>query len=66
MQKEDTENRDKELMKRLKMQNAPLIVAINKIDIIEKDRLLSLMADIAAEGVEEIIPICAKDGDGVF
>ena len=58
-------NRDKNLLKRLNNNKFPLVVVINKIDLIEKERLLEIIAEIANEGIDEIIPISAKSGDGV-
>ena len=54
------------LLERIKGSNCPAVLAINKIDTVEKDKLLEVIdvyskaADFAA-----IIPICAKNGDGV-
>jgi len=54
------------LLERIKGSNCPAVLAINKIDTVEKDKLLEVIdvyskaADFAA-----IIPICAKSGDGV-
>lgn len=58
-------NRDKGLLKRLNNNKFPLVVVINKIDLIEKDRLLEIISEIAQEGIDEIIPISAKNGDGI-
>ncbi len=44
----------------------PAILAINKIDTVEKDKLLEVIAAYSAAGkFEAIIPISAKTGDGV-
>ena len=54
------------LLEQIKNHKCPVILAINKIDTVEKEKLLevievySKMADFVA-----IIPICAKTGDGV-
>ncbi|MBQ7817414.1 MAG: GTPase Era [Oscillospiraceae bacterium] len=54
------------LLERIKGSNCPAVLAINKIDTVEKEKLLEVIdvyskaADLAA-----IIPICAKSGDGV-
>ena len=54
------------LIEQLKAKNCPTVLAINKIDTVEKDKLLEVIAvysqhtDFAA-----IIPISAKTGDGV-
>jgi GTPase len=44
----------------------PAILALNKIDLVAKERLLPMIADFAARyGFREIVPISAKTGDGV-
>ncbi len=43
---------------------APKIVLLNKIDLVAKPRLLPLIAEYAAEGFEEIVPISALHADG--
>lgn len=55
-----------ELIKQIKSRKCPAILAINKIDTVEKDSLLEVIAAYSATDVfEAIIPICAKNGDGV-
>lgn len=54
------------LIEQLKARNCPAILAINKIDTVEKDALLEVIAlysQIASFAA--IIPISAKTGDGV-
>lgn len=54
------------LIERIKQTKAPAILAINKIDTIDKQRLLEVMALYsAAHEFEAILPISAKTGDGV-
>ena len=54
------------LIENLKSKRCPAILAINKIDTVEKDKLLEVIAVYAQTGVfDAIIPICAKTGDGV-
>ena len=54
------------LIDQLKGSNCPVILAINKIDTIEKDTLLEVIALYAqAADFQSIIPISAKTGDGV-
>ena len=54
------------LLEQIKSSKCPAILAINKIDTVEKEKILevidvySKVADFVA-----IIPICAKSGDGV-
>ena len=54
------------LIERLEATNCPAILAINKIDTVEKDELLEVIDAYAQRGVfDAIIPISAKTGDGV-
>ena len=50
----------------LKVRNRPLFVALNKIDLVKKDRLLGLSAELASElNPERTFMISATSGDGV-
>ena len=54
------------LIEQLKSSKCPAILAINKIDTVEKDVLLEVIAAYSeAAEFAAIIPICAKTGDGV-
>lgn len=54
------------LICQLQSQKCPAILAINKIDTVEKDTLLEVIsAYSSAASFESIIPISAKTGDGV-
>ena len=54
------------LIAQLVSQKCPTILAINKIDSVEKDILLEVIATYsAAASFDAIIPISAKTGDGV-
>ena len=54
------------LMEQLKGKKCPTVLAINKIDTVEKDKLLEVIATYsAAFAFDAIIPISAKTGDGV-
>ena len=54
------------LIERIRASHCPAILAINKIDTVEKDKLLEVIAVYSAAGVfDAIIPISAKTGDGV-
>lgn len=54
------------LMEQLKAQNCPVILAINKIDSLPKEELLAVIEAYSAAGsFDAIIPISAKNGDGV-
>ena len=54
------------LIEKIKGSRCPAILAINKIDTVEKDKLLEVIAVYSQTGVfDTIIPISAKTGDGV-
>lgn len=54
------------LLEQLKSKKSPIILAINKIDTVEKDILLEVIALYSKEtDFAAIIPISAKTGDGV-
>ena len=54
------------LLEQLKSKKCPIVLAINKIDTVEKDTLLEVIA-VYSQAAEfaAIIPISAKTGDGV-
>ena len=54
-----------DLIARIKASRSPAILAINKIDTVEPDALLAVIAAYSQEGFDAIIPISAKTGDGV-
>ena len=54
------------LIEQLSARKCPAVLAINKIDTVEKDNLLEVIAAYSKAGVfDAIIPISAKTGDGV-
>ena len=54
------------LIQRIKTSKCPAVLAINKIDTIEKELLLEIIALYSAtDTFDAIIPISAKTGDGV-
>lgn len=54
------------LIQQIKSTKCPAILAINKIDTVEKDKLLEVISVYSeAAPFAEIIPISAKTGDGV-
>ena len=54
------------LIERIHAIHCPAILVINKIDTVEKDKLLEVIAAYSATGVfDSIIPISAKTGDGI-
>ena len=57
---------ERELIKSIRSSGVPAILAINKIDTVEKERLLSVIAAYAGEhDFAAVVPISAKNGDGV-
>lgn len=55
-----------ELIERIRSVGVPAILCINKIDAVEKEKLLAVIAAYSqAHEFEAIIPISAKQGDGV-
>ena len=54
------------LIAQIKARKVPSVLVINKIDTVEKENLLAVMAAYsAAHNFDAIIPICAKTGEGV-
>ena len=54
------------LIERIQQSGAPAVLAINKIDTVDKQRLLEVIALYSAAcDFEAILPISAKTGDGV-
>lgn len=54
------------LVAQLQEKNCPIILAINKIDTVEKDSLLAVIDTYSRFAhFDAIVPICAKSGDGV-
>lgn len=54
------------LIAQIKTRNVPSVLVINKIDTVEKENLLAVMAAYSqAHGFDAIIPISAKTGEGV-
>ena len=59
-------NQETDLIEKIKASKCPAILAINKIDTVEKERLLEVIAAYSQTGIfDAIIPISAKTGDGV-
>lgn len=57
---------EEELIGRIKTLGAPAALVINKIDTVEKEKLLSVMAVYgAAHDWDAVVPISAKTGEGV-
>lgn len=57
---------EEELLARIRAAGCPAILVINKIDTVEKDTLLAVIAAYAEKAdFAAVLPISAKDGDGV-
>ena len=57
---------EEDLIQKIRGSKSPAILAINKIDTVEKDGLLEVIALYSQTGAfDAIIPISAKTGDGV-
>ncbi len=57
---------EQELLARLRETRVPVVLCINKIDTVEKDELLGVIAVYAeAFSFAAVIPICARTGEGV-
>ena len=57
---------ESDLIEKIKASKCPAILAINKIDTVEKDSLLEVIAAYSQTGIfDAIIPISARTGDGV-
>ena len=59
-------SQEEALIEQLMVRRVPTILAINKIDTVEKDKLLEVIAAYSQTGAfDAIIPISARTGDGV-
>ena len=57
---------EESLIEKIKASKSPAILCINKIDTVEKEALLEVIAAYSqAMDFDAIIPICAKNGDGI-
>lgn len=57
---------EQELLERIKKQDKPVVLALNKIDLMAKEALLPIIARYSKEApFEAIVPISARDGDGI-
>lgn len=56
---------DRKIVQEMGQRKVPKVLALNKIDLVPKERLLGLMASFAQAGYDAIIPISAKTGDGL-
>lgn len=59
-------NQEEALLEKIKVNHSPVVLVINKIDTVEKDILLGVIAKYSERYTfDEIVPISAKTGDGV-
>ncbi len=59
-------NQEEALLEKIKANHSPVVLVINKIDTVEKDTLLGVIAKYSERYTfDEIVPISAKTGDGV-
>ena len=57
---------ERELMEDLRKRKIPAILVINKIDTVEKEKLLSVIAAYTQDyAFAHVMPISAKEGDGI-
>ena len=56
---------DRQIVTDMSSKKVPKILALNKIDLLPKEKLLELIASFAESGYDAIIPISAKTGDGL-
>jgi GTP-binding protein Era len=56
---------DRTIVKDMAAKKVPKILALNKIDMIAKEKLLTLIASFADCGYDAIVPISAMTGDGL-
>ncbi len=62
----DITDADEDIAKSMKDCGVPVLLVINKIDVVEKEKLLEIIARFSATGgFDEIIPISALKKDGV-
>jgi GTP-binding protein Era len=55
-----------DIMEGLEKRHLPLFIALNKIDLLKKEKLLALSADLSAKlSPEKVFMISATEGDGV-
>lgn len=57
---------DRFVLERLKERDVPVVLVINKVDLVKKVRVLPLIDDYRRmHGFADIVPVSAKTGDGV-
>ena len=56
---------DRSIVKEMANKKVPKVLLLNKIDLLQPEKLLALIASFADCGYDAIIPISAKTGDGL-
>ena len=56
---------DRKIVTDMALRKVPKVLALNKIDLVHKEKLLALIASFADAGYDAIIPISARTGDGM-
>lgn len=56
---------DLDIAGKMKNRKVPSILALNKIDLVTPEKILSVTSKAADLGYEEIIPVSAKNGEGI-
>ncbi len=56
---------DRAIVKEMSEKKVPKLLALNKIDLLPREKLLTLMASFADLAYDAIVPISAKTGDGL-
>ncbi|MBQ9306956.1 MAG: GTPase Era [Clostridia bacterium] len=56
---------DREIAEEMAKKKVPSILVLNKIDLIEKEKLLAIIQSFAALPFQAVLPVSAKTGDGL-
>ena len=56
---------DRSIVKEMASKKVPKVLLLNKIDLLQPEKLLTLIASFADAGYDAIFPISAKTGDGL-
>ncbi len=59
------EEPDRKIAQEMASQSVPKFLALNKIDLMKPEKLLTVIASFAEMGFDAIVPISAKTGDGL-
>lgn len=57
--------KDRQIAEEYAKVNSKKVLVLNKIDVLEKNKLLSLISDFSSLSYDAIIPLSAKTGDGL-